>query len=494
MLSDWAHYEAQLVSRFGLVQIPNLFCSDYRIAFDDVRSYENASKRHRHPFVFRAKSTAEGGASSRVNTESRNAYGSTNAYRNPACQGDSMKLRSVFRVLMGNNLHIRGSAIDIRRWLVMFGLLLGFSAHSADIKIGESFAIDSKIMGEERTVLVYLPKGYAAVQSRFPVLYVTDGDAHGLSAASSVDFLSSTGSMPEMIVIGIANTDRMRDLPPSPSTDPRWPSTGGADRFLRFIEEELMPAVDKRYRTAPYKVFAGHSVGGLFAINVFLTHPNAFDAYIAASPSLFWDDRLLIKKAEARFVGNKAHGVLFMSMGGSDGDEEKMMREPFDAMKHILEKQVGPDFVFDTEIFADESHSSGVLRSFYRGMKKAFFDWPASPDLSFAQVLEHYAKLSKRLHYTVMSPEGAINRLGYTLASQQKFGEAIEVMNWYTKNYSTSANAYDSLAEVLEQAGKLVEAKVQSEKAVALALVNKSRNVGVMKANLERISGRLNKQ
>jgi uncharacterized protein len=406
-----------------------------------------------------------------------------------------MNLRSVFRVSMDGDSQMGANVIHFfLRWLMMFGLLLGFSAYAADIRIGESFVIDSKIMGEERTVLVYLPKSYAAGQSRFPVLYLTDGEAFSLSAAASVDFLSGTGSMPEMIVIGITNTNRMRDLPPTASTDPRWPSSGGADRFLKFLEEELMPTVEKRYRTAPYKVLAGHSVGGLFAINVFLTRPNAFNAYIAASPSLFGDDQLMIKKAEARFTRDKAKGVLFMSMGGSDGDETKMMREPFDAMKLILQKQVGPDFVFDTEIFPDESHSSGVLRSFYRGMRKAFFDWPAPPDLSFAQVLEHYAKISQRLRYTVIAPEGVLNRLGYTLFSQQKFAEAIEVMNWYTKNYPISANAYDGLAEVLERAGKLVEAKLQSERAVALALANKSIDIGVFTKTLERINGRLNKQ
>ena len=77
--------------------------------------------------------------------------------------------------------------------------------------------------------------------------------------------------MPEVIVVGVTNTDRTRDL--SPSRDPNFPTSGGADRFLDFFEKELVPFVESGYRTAPFRIFAGHSAGGLFALHAMRARP-----------------------------------------------------------------------------------------------------------------------------------------------------------------------------------------------------------------------------
>src|SRR6185503_12010488 len=154
-------------------------------------------------------------------------------------------------------------------------LLLISSAAIAQPATGtlKKFSIKSTVLGEDRIILVRTPVGYETNKVSYPVLYMTDGDAHMGHTASTIEFLSQNGRIEELIVVGITNTDRTRDLTPVRSTakDPagnlQAPTSGGADNFLKFIETELIPQIEKQYRVQPYRILAGHSLGGLFAIH-----------------------------------------------------------------------------------------------------------------------------------------------------------------------------------------------------------------------------------
>jgi predicted alpha/beta superfamily hydrolase len=103
-----------------------------------------------------------------------------------------------------------------------------------------------------------------------------------------------------MIVIGITNTNRDRDLKPTIKNlkgNPN-PDSGGGDNFMNFIEKELIPHIDSIYPTAPYRIFSGHSLGGLTVINTFLNNTQLFNAYIAIDPSLWWNNQALVKQAQ----------------------------------------------------------------------------------------------------------------------------------------------------------------------------------------------------
>src|SRR5579859_7418127 len=131
----------------------------------------------------------------------------------------------------------------------------------------QKLVVHSKILNEDRTILVRMPAAAQRGKDKFAVLYLTDGDGHINEIGSTIDFLVNNDRMPPLIVVGIANTDRTRDLTPT-----RWdmklpdgrvipnPTSGGADRFLDFIQTELIPEIEKRYQTQPYRVFAGHSL------------------------------------------------------------------------------------------------------------------------------------------------------------------------------------------------------------------------------------------
>jgi predicted alpha/beta superfamily hydrolase len=383
--------------------------------------------------------------------------------------------------------------------VVLFLLSLAVAAFGQGDTASARVVIKSEVLGEDRVILVRTPPGYERDGQRYPVLYLTDGNAHLGHTASTIEFLARNGRMPEMIVVAITNTDRTRDLTPtnaSMSDDGReikFPTSGGADKFLKFIEAELIPKIEKDYRTQPYRVFAGHSFGGLFAIHTLLTRPEIFNAYIAASPSMHWDNQLLSRKAEEFFKDRKElNRTLYFTLA----DEGGAMREGFDRFKGILSKNKLKGFEWDSMLMEDEDHGSVVMRSHYHGLRKAFDGWRVTEAIAEggAPAIEgHYKQLSTKFGYAIPPPEPLMNNLGYRLMGEGKMDEAIAVFKSNVDRYPHSANVYDSLAEAYEKNGKLDLARPNYEKAVQLGSQNNDPNLQVYKTNFDRVDGLLKK-
>ena len=368
-------------------------------------------------------------------------------------------------------------------------------------ELPERVTVKSQVLGEERSVLVRLPPGYAArAGERFPVLYMTDGDAHIQHTSGTVSFLARNARMPEMIVVGISNTDRTRDLTPTRveqvpgNPNARFPTSGGADKFLKFIETELIPLVESKYRTQPFRALAGHSLGGLFAVHTMLTRPELFNSYIAVSPSLQWDNFVEIDRVKEFFKTRKElNRTLFTSLGNEPGDIGKA----FGLFRDILGGQQLKGFVWEAVRYEDEDHGSVVLRSHYAGLRKVFDGWQFPRDPATGAIVgglkgieEHYHKLSERLGYAVVVPEALMNQIGYQLMAQGNTEEAVAAFRLNVERYPGSANVYDSLGEAYERAGRLELALPNYEKAHALGQQANDPNVNTYKANLDRVAAR----
>ena len=384
--------------------------------------------------------------------------------------------------------------------VVAFLFSLAVAAFGQSYADGARVAIKSEVLGEERVILIRTPPGYERNGQRYPVLYLTDGDAHLGHTSGTIEFLSRNGRMPEMIVVAITNTDRTRDLTPTNASMPRpdgtemkFPTSGGADKFLKFIETELIPKIEKDYRTQPYRVFAGHSFGGLFAIHSFLTRPEIFNAYIAVSPSMHWDNHLLSRKAEEFFKDRKElNRTLFFTLANEGG----AMREDFDRFKGVLGKSKPKGFEWDSMLMEDEDHGSVVMRSHYHGLRKVFDGWQVAADVveGGAPVVEnHYKRLSAKFGYSIQPPEPLMNNLGYQLMGAGKMDDAIAVFKSNVERYPLSANVYDSLAEAYEKTGKIDLARPNYEKAVQLGTQNNDPNLKIYKTNFDRVDGMLKK-
>ncbi|MFD2914647.1 alpha/beta hydrolase [Psychroserpens luteus] len=167
----------------------------------------------------------------------------------------------------------------------------------------DNFNIESQGVDETRVINVWTPPNYKTSTDAFPVLYMPDG---GIKEdfphiANTLAKLIESKSIPPFILVGIENTERGRDLsgPSQVEADGEYcPLTDGAKNFRRFITDELMPRINKDYRTTTRKGIIGESLAGLFVTETFLIAPETFDFYIAIDPSIWWNDHYLEKNAK----------------------------------------------------------------------------------------------------------------------------------------------------------------------------------------------------
>lgn len=204
---------------------------------------------------------------------------------------------------------IRSSLGMIIVWMLLvpgLGLSAQTSERVAPLIIGDTFTIDSKVLGETRRINVYLPPGYNdSSDLRVPVLYMPDGGLAEdfLHIAGLVQISVINGTMRPFLLVGIENTERRRDMTgPTENDDDKKiaPRVGGSLVFRKFIRDELMPEIRKRYRTTDETAIVGESLAGLFVVETFLLEPELFETYIAIDPSLWWNNQKLVNGAAAQ--------------------------------------------------------------------------------------------------------------------------------------------------------------------------------------------------
>jgi predicted alpha/beta superfamily hydrolase len=377
--------------------------------------------------------------------------------------------------------------------LVLAGLLLFANLESASaqtVKISsvthERHIIKSKVLDEERSVLVYVPESYARGGQKYPVVYMLDGHGAFLSLMpGTLDHLTWSGHIPEMILVSLQNTNRTRDLTPTKS--PRSPGSGGSDKFLEFIETEVMPLIEQKYRTQPFRIFAGHSLGGLQVVYAFLSRPELFQAYIAGSPVLHWDNNFVIKRAEEVFKQKRAwKKTMFLALG-----DEPNYKDGFNAFKSLLARVKPDDFDYEFRNMPEENHTSVSGQAYYLGLRKIYAGWLPPTSGSLRDFEGHYKKLSERFGYPIAIPENILNTIGYQLLGANQTNEAIDVFKRNIELYPDSVNVYDSLAEAYERAGQFEAAGKNYEKALSLADKNGNREQGqAIRRNLEWVNSK----
>ena len=381
--------------------------------------------------------------------------------------------------------------------------ILSVAAPAQDMAppVPQEITLHSNILNEDRVVWVRTPRTYDQGKEALPVLYLTDGPDHINVIGGEIDFLVRQDRMPPMIVVGIANTDRTRDLTPSHSDTKNSdgkvanPTSGGGDRFLDFIQNELMPEIDKRYHTAPYRVFAGHSLGGLIAVHILISRPDMFNAYIAASPSLWWDNQRTLHEAQDFFATHaELNKTLFLALGSEDNSQVPM-RASFEELQKTLTAKAPKDFHWDWARYSDEDHGSMLLRAYYAGLRTVFADWPMPRDprnggpLGGLEGMEkHYRELSAHYGFQIPLPEGSLNVLGYQLLGEKKMDEAIAVFQRNVMLYPHSANVYDSLGDGYQAAGKLDLASQTVQKAIEVGTKNDDPKLNLYQDHLKQIT------
>jgi predicted alpha/beta superfamily hydrolase len=250
----------------------------------------------------------------------------------------------------------------------------------------EVVTIYSQLLGEARKVYVHCPAVDSAdIDKRFPVVYVMDGDNHFALLAQYVDYLSRPDvlGMPKTIVVGIPNTKRTRDLTPTNNRlnfegkpdSISYQGSGGNENFLQFIKTELIPMIDKKYKTDHYRIFAGHSFGGLSSLNCLLTHPDLFDAYIAVSRSLWWDREYLLKKTDETLKTGSALNKMFFFSDGNEGGPNSFFHKSLVNLNATLAKKKLKNFGYLYKYYPTETHMTEPVVAYFDALRFIFKDW-----------------------------------------------------------------------------------------------------------------------
>jgi predicted alpha/beta superfamily hydrolase len=234
-------------------------------------------------------------------------------------------------------------------------------ARDYNLTIGKQETIDSKILGEKRDILVAQSPHFRAGA---PVLVLLDAEYTFQSVKAIVDHLVNTNRLPPVLIAGITNVDRGRDL--TPTFQGNDFATGPADRFLSFISDELIPRMAAEYPIGGYHILAGHSNGGMFALYAFIRRPDLFQANLALSPSWGLDDRFVSALDRALAQPTAAPRFVFLSAGG---DEESDIAEG--SLRYAMTFEGSPDanVEFHYQVFPGETHGSVAMRAFYSGLE-----------------------------------------------------------------------------------------------------------------------------
>ena len=378
-------------------------------------------------------------------------------------------------------------------------LLVGFTSVNAQqefIEIGQKFTIKSEILSEERAYWVSLPASYEQSHSsykNYPVIYLLDGHIHFASVAGMCQFMGrpSNGSrkIPEMIVVGVMNVDRQRDFTPDKIITRRENNTGGGAKFLAFLEKELIPEIDREFRTNSFSMLFGHSLGGLLVSHAYLQAESAFNAFIAIDPSFgTWDNSVMDEKID-KISENIFERPLYMSTANWDKRNIRN-RDRHIRFFELLNSRCTVVFKGKIEYFENESHSTVSLPAFYSAMSYLFegysFSYRDAGDIN--SVSSVYQELSKRLNYDFKVPEELVNRIGYSkLRSSDQTTKALgmDFFKFNVRNYPNSYNVYDSMGEAEYRFGNMDAALQNFQKSIELNSENENAIRMIQKINTE---------
>lgn len=359
---------------------------------------------------------------------------------------------------------------------LLFGLFLSVIsfiscvASASSIIIGEQFTLHSNILNEDRTILVSVPVGYDDANTNYPVLYLLDGELNIRHVVGSAELLTRTGHIPPIIIVGIKSVDRIRDMTISHVAS-QSEHSGGGDKLLKFISDELIPHIDSNYRTHPFRILEGHSFGGLLSGYSLIEKTALFNAHIIISPAFWWDGELIFRKAESFLAKAIAlNRSIYFGIGTEDGYG---MRQELKRFVELLEKHPSKNLRIAYREFEDEGHMSAPYLVNYHGLKHVFADIVYSkekwPQFTSEDFLQHENKIANDYGKAIKQTGESYVNLAVYLTEQKNFAGAITVLKRNSEQYPNYDVNFARLAEAYQRNNQPNQAIKAYQKAYKLA-------------------------
>lgn len=341
---------------------------------------------------------------------------------------------------------------------------------TTSIVIGKTYIIHSEVLGEDREIYIHVPEeelsDYDTVH--YPVVYLFDCSAYFQSIVAIMNQLStSLGDeiCPKMIVVGIKQNDREKDLGLELDNQEKLKSSSLTnDKFTEFIQKELQPYVEANYHTLPYRVLIGYSLGGLKAMNIIVYNTNLFNAYVVIDPSIGhynnqWYNTS-IHRIEKTELSNKSVFLAMaqtMKMGTDTNDVKKDTTIDSRHMRNIMEaanafRKNTSSYDFSWKYYPNEYHGSVPLIAEYDAFNKVF-DWYNLQKLRFIfksddsplfvkeAIKKHFEKASQKIGIKFLPPEYYLTNLIIFFYSTDKWDKAFAISELLIENYPDSPNA-----------------------------------------------------
>jgi predicted alpha/beta superfamily hydrolase len=257
--------------------------------------------------------------------------------------------------------------MKIKILIIPFLVFAAANAQAQDGYILVKDSVQSKVLNQNRKINIYLPESYNESKTKFPVIYVLDAPGRDQHIVPTARFLFANNKIPQAIIAGVLNIDRNHDF--LPDSTKSTPTGGGADSFLKFFRDELIPYVDGRYKTDTFRVLIGHSFGGVFAMHAFLADPDLFEGYISIDPSFWYKNQMQVKSARVEFLRAK-NWKKFLFITGREGSGMKDMG--VDAMEKLLAASAPEKLTWKVNAYPNEDHGSVPFKSAYDGLRFIF--------------------------------------------------------------------------------------------------------------------------
>jgi predicted alpha/beta superfamily hydrolase len=357
-----------------------------------------------------------------------------------------------------------------------------------EYNFGNQYQIQSKILGEERQLLIYVPEQYKKSTDKFPVIYILDGKTHYKHAVVTIETLQNKGQIPASIIVAITdnkNTHR-RDF------------VNKRDNFLRFIKEEVQTFVSNKFRVNGYKTIFGHSRPAAFVLETFIKDPDSFDNYIAANPII--RDELITKFKE--LLGNNKTGnqSLYFSMGGVHDvgpNALVLMNKLTEALKNTAPKSLQWKYQY----FPQHVHHTTPNVSLYEGLAVNFTDYQDPIISSYQKFIDgngmegvqaYFRKRANKYYTSDEVTTNTIAGLGYAFMEGNNEKESVKLLIDVIHNlHPESIHLHRVLGNAYEKMKSYKQALEIYEKMVFMAKQQNKLGIDYYESQVERVKSKI---
>lgn len=353
----------------------------------------------------------------------------------------------------------------------------------------EEVTVKSSILEEDRKITIFKPQNSTEPLS---IIYLLDGEWNFELTSGILDLFIRWSRIPSNTAIIAVHNQGTRTLDLTPTKDDkRFPGSGGGEKFLSFVTDELIPYVDKNVGESSDRLLLGHSFGGLFGLYALFERPELFSGCIAISPSTWYGDNFLFNASYAeKLKGLEAKKFFFITTGEYDMGNTESNKQYVDWLREN-ESKTGLDIYYKQ--YAGRNHFSNVVPSTDEGLSRYF----PGPELKeeiinnyeeggLSQLKQWYNKIESELGNRFVSPSGSMLEYAGSLRGAGKSEEALELLLWYKMLEPENGNVYYYIGAISQEVSKMEQAKEHYE--IALTKKLPERVKIVITRNLETIN------